>query len=78
MNAWGKRVVDHLSPRIGTTTATNAVTLASSKLGTDPDRLAKKDMPEVARSISTIVRVFLGAEAAAQIEGEIAALEVDE
>lgn len=78
MNSLGRRVVDHLAPRIGKVTATNAVVLAAGKIGVDPDRLTREDLPEIARNTVTILRVFLGPEAASQLEGEIAALEVDE
>jgi hypothetical protein len=73
-----QRVVDHLSPRIGRMTATNAVLRAASKMGADPESLSKEDLPEIARNISTILRVFLGSEAATQLEAEIASLEVAE
>ena len=76
MNACGQRVVDLLSPRIGKMTATNALALAASKIGVTPDNLSKEDLPELARNVSTILRVFLGSEAATQLEAEIASLEV--
>ena len=78
MNACGQRVVDLLSPRIGKMTATNALALAASKIGVTPDNLSKEDLPELARNVSTILRVFLGSEAATQLEAEIASLEVVE
>jgi glycerol-3-phosphate O-acyltransferase len=78
MNACLQRVVDHLSPRIGNMTAANAVRLAASKIGADPDALTEDDLPEIARNVSTILRVFLGTEAASQLEAEIASLEVRE
>jgi hypothetical protein len=78
MNACLQRVVDHLSPRIGKITATNAVLLAASKIGVAPENIGRQDLPEVARSVSTILRVFLGTGAATQLEAEIASLEVEE
>jgi hypothetical protein len=78
MNACVQRVVDHLSPRIGKMTASNAVRLAASKIGLAPEAVTREDLPEIARNVSTILRVFLGSEAASQLEAEIASLEVDE
>ncbi len=78
MNALGHQVVELLAPRIGRVTATNAVLLAASKLGVDPDRLGRENLREVARDVSTILRVFLGPDAAAQIEAEIAAMAPEE
>lgn len=78
MSPFAQRVVDHLAPRIGRMTATNAVLLAASKIGASPESLAKEDLPEIARNVSTILRVFLGSEAARQLEAEIASLEVEE
>jgi hypothetical protein len=59
-------------------TAINAVRLAASKIGVSPDALTRDDMPEIARNVSTILRVFLGSEAAAQLEAEIAAFKGEE
>ena len=70
--------MDLLSPRIGKLTATNAVSLAASKIGVSPEKISKEDLPELARNVSTILRVFLGSEAATQLEAEIASLEVEE
>ena len=78
MNTCVQRVVDHLSPRIGKMTATNAVRLAASKIGVNPETLTRDDLPAIARNVSTILRVFLGSEAASQLEAEIASLEVAE
>ena len=78
MNALGHNVVELLAPRIGRVTATNAVLLAASKIGADPDRLTREDLPAVARDVSTILRVFLGPDAAAQIESSIVALAIEE
>lgn len=78
MNVWIQRAVDHLSPRIGTMTATKAVSLAVGKMGMSPDDVGSGDLPEIARNISTVLRIFLGSEAAAQIEQEIAMLGVEE
>jgi hypothetical protein len=59
-------------------TATNAVRLAAVKAGIAPESLSQEDLPDLARNVSTILRVFLGSEAAAQLEAEIASLEVHE
>ena len=59
-------------------TATNALALAASKIGVSPENISKEDLPELARNVSTILRVFLGLEAATQLEAEIASLEVEE
>lgn len=73
-----ERVVGLLAPRIGAKTAANAVALAASKVGLRPDEVRPADLPEIARNVSTILRVFLGTEAARQLEAEIATLEVHE
>ncbi len=78
MNECMQRAVDHLSPRIGRMTATKAVVLAVSKMGISPDDVSRSDLPEIARNISTVLRIFLGSEAASQLELDIANLEVDE
>ena len=52
-------------------TASNAVVLAASKIGSDPDTITHEDLPSLARNISPILRVFLGPEAAAQLSAEI-------
>ncbi|MBK6315236.1 MAG: hypothetical protein IPF53_13250 [Blastocatellia bacterium] len=78
MNPWLHRAVEHLAPRIGRVTASNAVTLAVRKMGIATDAVRREDLPDIARNVSTILRVFLGSEAAAQLEEEIAGLEVEE
>ena len=78
MNPWLHHAVEHLAPRIGRMTASNAVTLAVRKMGITTDAVRREDLPEIARNVSTILRVFLGSEAAAQLEEEIAGLEVEE
>jgi len=78
MNPCLAAVVAYLSPRIGTKTATSAVLLAASKMGLAPSDARASDLPEIARNVSTILRVFLGSEAARQLEAEIASLEVNE
>lgn len=78
MNPWIQRVIEHLSPRIGRMTASNAVTLAVRKMGVTPEAVRREDLPDIARNVSTILRVFVGLEAAAQLEAEIAGLEVEE
>ena len=77
MNVWVQRAVDHLSPRIGRMTALNTVRLAASKIGLDPEQVTREDLPAIAQNISTVLRVFVGADAAAQLEAEIAALGED-
>lgn len=78
MNPWIQRTVEHLSPRIGRMTASNAVTLAIRKMGIAPEAVRREDLSEIARNVSTILRVFVGSDAASQLEEEIAGLEVDE
>lgn len=78
MNTLGRQVVELLAPRIGRVTATNAVLLAASKIGVDPDRLTRENLRDVASDVSTILRVFLGPDAAAQIEAEIGSMMVEE
>ena len=78
MNPWLHRAVEHLAPRIGRVTASNAVTLAVRKMAIATDAVRREDLPDIARNVSTILRVFLGSEAAAQLEEEIAGLEVEE
>lgn len=73
-----ERVVELLAPRIGRRTASNAVILAARKLGVPPEDVSRAHLPEIARNASTILRVFLGTEAARQLETEIASLEVSE
>jgi hypothetical protein len=74
MSPWGQRAVDHLAPRIGRLTATNAVALAAAKIGVSADAIGRDHLPEVARNLSTILRVFLGTVAAQQVAAEIARL----
>lgn len=78
MNPWFHRAVEHLAPRIGRTTASNAVTLAVRKMGIAPEAVRREDLHEIARNVSTILRVFVGSDAASQLEEEIAGLEVEE
>jgi len=78
MNPWLQRAIDLLAPRIGRVTATNSVTLALRKMGAASDSVGREHMPEIARNVSTILRVFLGSDAAAQLEEELATLEVEE
>jgi hypothetical protein len=78
MNPWLHRAVEHLAPRIGRMTASNAVTMAVRKMGISPDAVRREDLHEIARNVSTILRVFVGSDAAAQLEEEIAGLEVEE
>lgn len=78
MNPWIQQAIEHLSPRIGRMTASNAVTLAVRKMGITQDAVRREDLAEIARNVSTILRVFVGSEAAAQLEEEIAGLEVEE
>ncbi len=59
-------------------TAMNAVVLAARKLGVEPESVTAADLPGIARNVSTILRVFLGAAAARELEIEIASLEIPE
>lgn len=78
MSPWLQCTIDHLAPRIGRTTASNAVMLAVRKMGIAPDTVRREDLRDIARNVSTILRVFVGTDAAAVLEEEIAGLEVEE
>jgi len=52
--------------------------LAVRKMGIAPDTVRRDDLREIARNVSTILRVFVGTDAAAVLEEEIAGLEVEE
>ena len=77
MSPWARRAVDHLAPRIGRLTATNAVALAAVKIGVPADAIGREHLPEIARNLSTILRVFLGTEAANQLAADIARMRED-
>jgi hypothetical protein len=74
MANWGQHAVDHLAPRIGRITATNAVALAASKMGTTIDTITREDLPGIGENIHSILRVFIGPEAASRLSFEISQL----
>ena len=66
-NALANRIVEMLTPLLGKTMAESVINVQAKKIGTDPEKITRAELPQIAQRFETHLKIFVGTEKAHQI-----------